>query len=86
MTRPSTSSTLEPRAIARYVSDTLTAYDAVVQPIEAIGFWVAIVMPFVYLPLLASGLDSPSEGIAFAVLVMAHVLALVAGRRHRSES
>ncbi|MFB6134672.1 MAG: hypothetical protein ABEJ55_06760 [Halanaeroarchaeum sp.] len=84
MSRPSIPSATDANEVASHVSNVLSEYDALVRPIEAIGFWAAVAMPFVYLPLLATGLDTPSEGLAFAALVLVHVLALIVGRRHRS--
>jgi hypothetical protein len=53
-----------------------------VAPVRAIAFWMAIVLPVVYLPLLATGLDSLRPALTFATLVAVHVCALVAGQSH----
>ncbi|MGQ3411028.1 hypothetical protein ACT4ML_02035 [Natrinema sp. LN54] len=52
-------------------------------PIRAAGFWTAIAMPILYLPLLAGGLSSSLEGGAFLGLVVANLLALYVGHAHR---
>lgn len=58
---------------------------AVGEPIQAIAFWSAVTLPFVYLPLLLIGLDSRRRAGAFAVLLLAHVIALLLGQSYRSE-
>lgn len=85
MSRPSTPSATESNEVASHVSGALSEYDALVRPIEAIGFWAAVAMPFVYLPLLITGIDTTSEGIALIALIALHVLALIVGRRYRPD-
>lgn len=48
-------------------------------PLRAIAFWTAIALPFLYVPLLASGLESGSLRMAFALLVVANVITLIVG-------
>ncbi|WP_255494073.1 hypothetical protein [Halarchaeum sp. CBA1220] len=55
------------------------------RPLEAIGFWSAVVLPFLYVPLVLSGLQSTGTQYAFALLVALHVVALVAGRGYHAE-
>lgn len=52
---------------------------------SALAFWAAIVLPVLYLPLLATGLESIGGLVAFLGLFGIHLLALVAGRSHRRE-
>jgi hypothetical protein len=52
------------------------------EAIEAIAFWSAIALPFVYLPLLAGGLDSQTKQLDFAVLVGLNAFAIVLGHRY----
>lgn len=54
-------------------------------PVRALAFWGAIALPFVYLPLLAFGLETPTQARAFIGLVGAHVLALFVGRSYSLE-
>lgn len=49
----------------------------------AVTFWAGVALPVLYLPLMASGIDTPSELVTFLWLFGLHVLALVGGRRHR---
>jgi hypothetical protein len=51
----------------------------VVRPVTAVSFWLAIVLPFLHLPLLATGLGSADAATAFGALVGLNVLALLAG-------
>ncbi len=55
---------------------------AFARPIEAIAFWSAIALPFLYLPLLVSGLGSNAQLTAFLVLLCVHAVAIVVGHRH----
>ncbi|MFB6091979.1 MAG: hypothetical protein ABEK02_03090 [Haloquadratum sp.] len=48
---------------------------------EAVTFWVAIALPFVYLPLLVGGF-SGGEALLFAALLGLNGVALVAGHDH----
>jgi hypothetical protein len=58
------------------------AYLAV--PIRFVAFWVAVALPFLYLPLLTGGLDG-SEPAAFAALLAANAVALVVGHGYRAD-
>lgn len=57
----------------------------VVNPIKAIAFWTAIVLPFLYLPLLATGLESRGTIVAFVLLVALNVAALLVGHPYANE-
>lgn len=54
-------------------------------PIQAVAFWSATLLPFVYVPLLLLGLDTRRRAGTFAVLLFAHVIALLLGQSYRSE-
>lgn len=54
------------------------------RPLEALGFWTAVVLPFLYLPLLADGFTG-NDPLAFAGLLTLNVLALVAGHGYRRD-
>lgn len=47
-------------------------------PIQVVGFWLAVALPLVYLPLLAGGLSS-QEATVFVGLVVLNVASLIAG-------
>ena len=59
--------------------------DSVVGGVEATFFWTAVVLPFLHVPLLLSGLSTTPETVAFAALLGLNVLALVLGHRHRRD-
>lgn len=60
-----------------------TVQRTMAEGVRAIGFWLAIVVPFLYLPLLVDGIGSPSEMEPFVGLLVLNVLALVGGHGHR---
>lgn len=51
-------------------------------PLRFLGFWAAVILPFLYLPLLYGGLDS-QRATVFVALVLANALALVVGHGYR---
>jgi hypothetical protein len=53
------------------------------RPLTGAAFWGAIALPFLYLPLLASGLESETSLTAFLVLVGLNVLMLMVGHSYR---
>jgi hypothetical protein len=55
------------------------AVSTVARPFEAAAFWSAIALPFLYLPLLISGLGSSAQLTAFLVLLALHVVTIVGG-------
>ena len=52
-------------------------------PVRGIAFWTAIALPFLYLPLLVSGLGTPPTRTAFVALVACNAVALLVGHSHR---
>jgi hypothetical protein len=75
-------------ALAEAASDAVStpASATVLKPLEVVGFWSAVALPFLYLPLVVAGPTSPAEQTALASLVAAHVVALLLGRRHRTDA
>lgn len=53
----------------------------VAAPLRFVGFWAAIALPFLYLPLLVGGL-SGQEVLVFGALLATNALALVLGHSH----
>lgn len=82
MSRPSTPSALNADQLATTLSRALSGYEDLLRPIEAVAFWAAVAMPFVYLPLLFTGVETSAEQIAVVALVAVHVVALVVGKRY----
>lgn len=58
---------------------------AAAHALSGVGFWLAVVAPFAYLPLLAVGLDTRPTQYAFAALFAVNVLALYVGRGYARE-
>ena len=52
-------------------------------PVRAAAFWLAVLMPLTYLPLLASG-QIAERPTAFVLLVTLNAVAFVLGHSHRS--
>lgn len=70
---------VESQAVLRRLRDTL------VGQIEAAFFWAAVILPFLHLPLLLTGLETTSEAITFGGLLGLNFLALVVGHHHRRD-
>lgn len=51
--------------------------------IRALGFWLAVLLPLGYLPLLVTGIESASAALTFVALVAVNVCALVVGQPYR---
>lgn len=56
-----------------------------VASIRVVSFWLAIVLPFLYVPLLATGLSDAAETFAFLGLFTMSVLSLYVGHSHRAD-
>lgn len=84
-TRQSESNRLgESRSGASSLSAALASVSAgVARPLRAAGFYSAIGLPFVYLPLLADGVG-PTDAPVVGVLLAANALALVVGHGYGS--
>ena len=66
------------------IFDHLTLRD-LFRPIEAIAFWSAITLPFLYLPLVLYGLETTQELTVFFALLGLNVVALVIGHRYQRD-
>ena len=63
----------------------LDRFGTVKTTVTSVAFWTAVVLPFLHLPLLATGLDEPPYAIAFAVLVALNFVAVVVGQPHNRD-
>lgn len=62
---------------------TLPSKQIVQKPLTVLGFWSAIALPALYLPLLFTGINS-LEGLGlFLGLFGLHVVSLILGQSHR---
>lgn len=50
-----------------------------------VGFWLAVSLPFLYLPLLTTGMERESVVSAFFVLLVIHAASILLGHRHGRE-
>ena len=75
----------EPPARNRAMVPARAATAALKDPIQFVSFWTAAVLPLVYLPLLAYGIESRLHAAIFLGLVVANVVALVVGRSYLAE-
>ncbi len=48
----------------------------------AVAFWFGTLLPLVYLPVMALGLDSPLRLLGFLALLVLNVIALAVGREY----
>lgn len=55
------------------------------RPVTGAAFWSAIALPFLHLPLLASGLESETTQVAFLVLLALNVVTLLIGHSYPGE-
>lgn len=55
------------------------------RPARRFAFWVAVALPFLLLGLLARGLSSATDTLAFLMLLVVELLALVLGHPHRRD-
>jgi len=55
------------------------------RPIRFVGFWLSVALPFLYLPLLATGLDTVSRTVTFLGLLALNVIALAIGHSYQPE-
>lgn len=53
-----------------------------VRPIEAIAFWMGIVLPFLYVPLLIAGIDTFERLVVLLGLIALNVVAFVVGHQY----
>jgi|JXWS01.1.fsa_nt_gb formate-dependent nitrite reductase membrane component NrfD len=66
--------------------ESLPEFDESLAPaVRGIAFWTAIALPFLYLPLLITGLNSGATRIAFVVLVVFNAVTLLIGHAHRGD-
>lgn len=55
------------------------------RPAETLGFWAAVGLPFIYMPIILTGMETSPEQLAAAVLISVHVVALFVGRHHNPD-
>ncbi|WP_135536905.1 MULTISPECIES: hypothetical protein [Halostella] len=68
-----------PSLLAQLDEHTLTT------PFQMLAFWSAIALPFLHVPLLATGLSNPSETVTFLALLGLNLVMLLIGHSHKRE-
>lgn len=61
------------------------ATDSTPQAVRGIAFWSAVILPFLHVPLLTTGLSNPGLQRAFVLLLVANAVALYAGHGYGTE-
>lgn len=66
-----------------YLSTDRVPFHGIIEnQLETLLFWTAIVLPFLYLPILVVGINTPEELLLFLGLFGLHVITLIGGRHH----
>jgi hypothetical protein len=63
----------------------LTSPEWLRRPLTGLAFWTAIALPFLYLPLLVTGLETQRMTTAFLLLLGLNVVTLVLGHSYRRD-
>jgi hypothetical protein len=58
------------------------AHYAPTRTVVSAAFWLAVVLPFVHVPLLVAGIDTPGRLSAYFGLLALNVLCLAVGHHH----
>ncbi|WP_266078027.1 hypothetical protein [Haladaptatus caseinilyticus] len=66
--------------------ETNASSESLSTPVRFIGFWTAVALPFLYMPLLVTGLDTPGQLQTFLILLTLNLIALLVGHRHRGSA
>lgn len=53
--------------------------------IEMVGFWTAVALPFLYVPLFVTGLDTMPQRVTLVGLIALNIIALIVGHRHKRD-
>ena len=71
------------KSVAQHIDLVDVPVESFVRHVEAVAFWSAIALPFLYLPLLFTGLETTQELLAFLGLLGLNLVAFVVGHRHK---
>lgn len=82
MSNPSTN---ELRTVLSDAGSAVRPGENVLSPVRIVAFWVAVTLPFLYLPLLVTGLNDTATTTAFLALLAVNAVALLVGHPHRRE-
>jgi hypothetical protein len=57
-------------------------FRTLLRPLEAVGFWSAVALPFLYVPLVLSGPENATEVTVTVGLMAVHALSLIVGHAY----
>lgn len=66
--------------------DGVSIVETLLQPVHQLGFWAAIVLPFLHVPLLLTGLETQTRTVAFVLLLACNAVALLVGHPAHTET
>ena len=69
------------RTASRIVRERLS--ETLLLPVRMAGFWAAVALPFLHVPLLATGLDGGEKTATFVALLALNLVALYVGYPYR---
>lgn len=67
------------------ISDLQRTERSLPQWIRALSFWGTIVLPFLYIPLFVTGLDTTTRSVVFFGLFLLNIVTLVISHSYRPE-
>lgn len=71
--------------VERFVKQAEPLIATIARPLEAVAFWSAIALPFLYVPLLLNGVGTTAQLTAFLTLLVLHALTIVGGHRYNRD-
>lgn len=81
----SSSSANDLRTALNRAGTVLQPGESVLSPVRVLAFWIAVALPFLYLPLLVTGLENTATMSAFLALLAANAVTLYVGHSHRCD-
>lgn len=81
----SSSSVNDLRSALTEVGSAVQYRELLLEPVRRLSFWLAVTLPFLYVPMLAIGLETPAHRTAFLALLCCNAVALLLGHSHLRE-
>lgn len=81
----SSSSVNDLRAALDDAGSVVQSSEILLAPVRRLSFWVAVALPFLYVPMLLIGLGSTARQTAFLALLCCNAVALLLGHSHLRE-
>lgn len=81
----SSPSTNELRTALRDAGTVVRPIGDIFAPVRVLSFWAAVALPFLYLPLLLTGLENSAVTAAFLTLLLTNAVALFVGHPYRRD-